>query len=77
MKRLNHLNIQIDISYKNVCLFFSFFFFDTSQSNFIIMILILPKRYIYRCKVQEIDLSFQDFKEWVLFMQKVEKHCLE
>ena len=69
IKWFNLLNIQIDISYTNVCLGI----FDTSQSNFINMILILAKRHIYRCRVQESNLFFQDFKEWVLFMQKVEK----
>ena len=37
------------------------------------MIIILAKRHIYRCRVQETKINFQDFKEWVQYLQKIEK----
>ena len=38
------------------------------------MSLILAKRFIYKCRVQETNIAFQDFKQWVIFMQKVERY---
>ena len=54
----------MNLSFVNVCF--------GVQANFIDMILILAKRFIYKCRVQETNIAFQDFKQWVIFMQKVE-----
>jgi hypothetical protein len=64
------LNINIDLTYFEICLGPS----KAEKNIFINMIILLAKRYIYRCRVQELNLNFSDFKEWVLFIEKVEKY---
>ena len=71
IKWLRMKNIQIDITYKIICLGIPAM--EINLNSFINMILILAKRHIYRCRVQETALFFEDFKEWVSFNQKVEK----
>lgn len=63
------LNINTDITYFDICLGSS----KTEHTIFINMIILLAKRYIYRCRVQELNLNFSDFKEWAIFMENVEK----
>ena len=60
----------MNLSFVNVC----FGVHNSNQANFINMILILAKRFIYKCRVQETNIAFQDFKQWVIFMQKVERY---
>ena len=70
IKWLEGLNIHMNLSFVTVC----FGVHNNYQSNFINMILILAKRFIYKCRVQETNIAFQDFKQWVIFMQKVERY---
>ena len=71
IKCLRIKNIPINITYKTIC--FGLSDMGINHTSFINMILILAKRHIYRCRVQEAKLFFDDFKEWVFFNQKVEK----
>ena len=48
--------------------------YDTDYSTFVNMLFILAKKYIYRCRVQETKVYFLDFKDWIFFIEKVEKH---
>ena len=70
IKWLEGLNIHMNLSFVTVC----FGVHNIYQANFINMILILAKRFIYKCRVQETNIAFQDFKQWVIFMQKVERY---
>lgn len=69
IKWLEDLNIEVTLSFNNVC----FGVYNRSQTNFINMILIWAKRFIYKCKYQETKVIFQDYKQWVIHMQKVER----
>jgi exonuclease III len=66
---LRDLNIIINISYREICLGI----YDTNHFAFINMIIIFAKKFIYKCRVQEDILLFNDFKEWIFFMEKIEK----
>ena len=70
IKWLEDLNIHMNLSFVNVC----FGVHNNNQANFINMILIWAKRFIYKCRVQETNIAFQDFKQWVKYMEKVEKY---
>ena len=67
---LRDLNIILNITYMKICLGI----YDTDYSTFVNMLLILAKKYIYRCRVQETKVYFLDFKDWIFFIEKVEKH---
>ena len=70
IKWLNDLNIQVhNFSFQTVCLGI----YNHNHASFINMILIWAKRFIYKCRVQDKIIAFQDYKEWVTFMQKVER----
>jgi hypothetical protein len=66
---LEKLNIKITITYQQVCLGIN----HDKYSIFLNMIVLFIKRYIYKCRVQEIHPFFNDFKSWLLFTEKVEK----
>ncbi len=63
------LNMNINLTYWEVC------FGASGQNNesFLNMIILLLKRYIYKCRVQETRPLFSDFKNLVIFYEKVEK----
>ena len=70
-KWLNDLNIHVTITYWEVC----FGVYDNNDYlPFLNMIILLLKRYIYKCRVQEINPIFIVFKNWVTFTEKVEKN---
>ena len=69
IKWLENLNFQINLSFLEVC----FGVHNMNHANFINMILIWAKKFIYKCRVQETNIAFQDFNQWVIFMQKVER----
>jgi len=69
-KWMNKLHIDPNITYREVC----FGIPNHNQSNFINMIILLAKRYIYRCKIEKLSPGFVDFKKWIIFTEKVEKH---
>ena len=71
IKWLNTKKVVVNLTYKVMCLGISSV--KVEYYSFINMTLILAKRHIYKCRVQESILCFQDFKEWLLFNQKVEK----
>ena len=48
--------------------------YDTDYSTFVDMLFILAKKHIYSCRVQETKVYFPDFKDWIFFIEKVEKH---
>ena len=69
MKWLSDMKINVQLTYFVVCLGCH----KDGQSNiFINMIILFAKRYIYRCRVQELKVNFNVFKEWLFFMEKVE-----
>jgi len=70
IKWLENLNIRVNLSFFHVC----FGVYNRNNTNFVNMIIIWAKRFIYKCRVQEINISFQDFKQWVIFMEKVERY---
>lgn len=67
---LKELDIILNITYMKIC----FGIHDTNYFTFVNMIIILAKKYIYRCRVEETKVYFPDFKEWILFTEKVEKY---
>ena len=67
---LRELNIIVNINYWNVC----FGIYDREYHNFLNMVILLMKRFIYKSRVQEKEPRFDDFKNWVSFIETVEKH---
>ena len=63
------LNIFFNVSYKNIC----FGLFDDNFDFFQNIIIILGKRYIYRCRVEEKKPSFYIFKSWIKLIEKSER----
>ena len=54
---LRDLNIILNVPYMKIC----FGIYDTDYSTFVNMLLILAKKYIYKCRVQETKVYFPDF----------------
>ena len=68
---LNELHINVNIAYWEVCFGITE---NTNYSTFLNMIVLLFKRYVYKCRVQEMQPLFIDFKNHVIFTEKIEKH---
>ncbi len=68
---LNELHINVNIAYWEVCFGITE---NTNYSTFLNMIVLLFKRYVYKCRVQEMQPLFIDFKNLVMFTEKIEKH---
>ena len=67
------LNIFFNVNYQNICLGL----FNEDFDFFKNIIILLAKRYIYRCRVEEKKLSIYVFKELVKMTEKSEKVIAE
>jgi hypothetical protein len=63
------LNLYIDLNFKIIC----FGLLDENFDCLKNMLLLLGKRYIYRCRVEEKPLSFFVFREWIKIFEKSER----
>jgi hypothetical protein len=63
------LNVNVHITYYEVCFGFS----NQILSSFPNMIILLAKRFIYRCRVQNQNPAFPNFKKFVFDIEKFEK----
>ena len=68
---LKDLNINVNITYWDVCFGI---YGNKEYLSFLNMIILLLKRYIYRCRVQEMHPLFNDYKNVVIFTEKMEKN---
>ena len=69
----NELNIFFNVNYQNICFGLLNENFDFFQN----IIILLAKRYIYRCRVEEKKLSIYVFKALVKVIEKSEKVVAE
>ena len=67
---LGSLNVNVIITYKEVC----FGIHGVKCSTFLNIVLLLVKRFIYKCKTQEAIPNVCDLKHWIMFCEKVEKN---